>query len=66
MDFTTICHYIQIFSPYICGFWAVFYMILNHRISKNYLLERSKIRDVLFSKYDIDLDRDVFSEFKGK
>lgn len=64
MDFSTIVHYISIASPYICGAWALFYIFLNHKISKDYLLERNKIRQVLFDKYNIDLDKDVFSEFK--
>lgn len=54
--FDTIIHYINIASPYICGFWAVFYMILNHNLNKKYLLERFKIRDILKNDFNIDLD----------
>ncbi len=63
MDFSTIVHYITVASPYVCGFWAFFFMFLNWKTNKTYLLERDKIRNVLHDKFDIDLESDVFTEF---
>lgn len=54
--FDTILHYISVASPYVCGFWAVLFMFFNHKLQKNYLLERSKIRQILKDEYSINLD----------
>lgn len=62
LDFNVIMDFLAMISPYVCAFWAIFYMILNHNIQKRYLVERSKIREILNNDFNIDLDKDVFGK----
>ena len=48
-------------SLYICGAWALFFVFLNCKQSRDNASCMSYIRDTLAQNYDIDLDRDILS-----
>lgn len=55
----TIIGVINDLSLYICGAWALFFICLNRKQSKDNASCMSYIRDTLSKTYDIDLDRDI-------
>lgn len=55
----TIIGVINDLSLYICGAWALVFIILNRKQSKDNASCIAYIRDTLANTYAIDLDRDI-------
>ena len=57
----TIIGVINDLSLYICGAWALVFIVLNRKQAKDNASCMSYIKDTLAQNYDIDLDKDILS-----